>query len=450
MRWRSLEPERPPTRTSAVERFLPRRLVERVAWVAFAAIAGSAACVAVVSVAVAEQFALRREERQLENAATVLAKLLARPGVDPAFATAHEAREVQPTGIRLAVYRGGRFFAGDPLVRASGSAGCTSDPAVTVCSVDDGRFLSAAARDTAFLREQRRSILLSGLCAVAAVSVLGALLARHIARSLVAPLSRLSHAIERVPANAPEAVDLGADEGVEEVDSLRSTVRTAFARLGHSLATTRRFAADAAHELRSPLTVILGELELSARSLEGEARDANEHARRTAARLATLVDRLLVLATPATKLELGEELELHSAVDDGLDLIPMGSWPRVSVSSESEAYVQGDRALLASMIANAIENALKFSTGPVSVKLRALSERAQIEISDDGPGIPAAESERVFEPFFRTRATRASGTPGHGIGLSLIAHVSTLHGGRARFLPREHGSSLVIDLPRAR
>lgn len=434
-----------------MKRWLPRRLVQRVAWATCAVVAGSAASVALVSGLLADHFADRRERQQLTDAATVLAVELVEPNADPAWVAADEARELRPTSIRVAVYRGARLFAGDAaLPTVPGGAGCRAAGSFTVCAVSHTGFVSLAARDRTQLREQRSSIVLSSLLAVAVTSLLGALVARRIAQTLVAPLSRLTSALGKVPTDAPEAAALGPDEHVEEVDLLRETLRTTFGRLGHALATSRRFAADAAHELRSPLTVILGQLELNAPALTGEAKESNARARRTAASLATLVERLLVLATPAAKLKLGQEIELQSAAEDALDLIPFDAWPRVHVTAESEAHVRGDRALLASMIANGIENALKFSDGEVRVLLRAAPDHAELRISDDGPGIPEAERDRVFEPFFRTRATRASGTRGHGIGLSLIAHVAAVHGGSARFAAQERGTSLLIELPRVR
>lgn len=432
-----------------MKRLLPRKLVERVAWATCAVIACSATCVALVAGFLADRFTERRERQQLMDAANVLAVELVEPNADPLFIAADEARELRPTNIRVAVYVGSRLFAGDAaLPTVPGGAGCRTAGSFTACAVSHAGYVSIAARDRVRLREQRSSVVFSSLLAVVVTSLLGALVARRIAFTLVAPLSRLSLALGRVPTDAPEAADLGADENVEEVDLLRQTLHSTFARLGHALATSRRFAADAAHELRSPLTVILGQLELNAVVLTGDAKESNARARRMAGSLATLVDRLLVLATPAAKLRLAEDLELHSAADDALDLIPVEAWPRVSVISDSEAYVRGDRALLASMLANAIENGLKFSEGAVQVRLRAAGDHAEIQVSDDGPGIPEAERERVFEPFFRSASARASTTRGHGIGLSLIAHVAAVHGGTARFLARERGTCLLIELPR--
>lgn len=433
-----------------MSRALPGSLSQRVAWATGLAIAGAAASVAFVSGSLAMYFAHQREERQVTEAATVLAVELTEEGADPKFIASDEARELKPTGIHVAVYEGSRLFAGDGNLPVPDGEGCIRERSYTSCAVRRGPFLGVTARDTAGLRRERDSILLSSVIALAVTSLLGALLARRIAQRLVAPLSRLRLALERVPSDTPEAADIGEPEGVEEVDSLRGTLRDTFARLGHAMATSRRFAADAAHELRSPLTVIIGQLELNSRDLQDELKQSNERARQTAARLAVLVDRLLVLATPAAKLEVGEELELHSCVDDALDQLAAPLWPRVSVTADGETFVRGDRALLAAMIANALENALKFSEGVVQVQLRATPQCVELQVTDDGPGIPETERERVFEPFFRTRASRASGIRGHGIGLSLIAHVCAVHGGSARFAPRERGTCLVIELPRSR
>lgn len=436
--------------SSWLDRMLPRRLVTRVAWVTFATIVGSAACVTLISGVFAKRFAQEREDQQLTNAASVLAVELVEPGADPLFQAADEARELKPTGIRVAVYEGQHLFAGDAELPSPGREGCAVIGAFTTCGVHDGRFLAVAARDTTLLRGQLNSILLSSLLAVAVTGLLGAVFVRRIAILLVAPLSRLTLALQKVPEDAPETADIGADEGVEEVDSLKRTLRATFERLGYALATSRRFAADAAHELRSPLTVIMGQLELNSSQLKGETKESNDRARRTAVRLSTLVDRLLVLATPAAKLTSGEEIDLHAIADDAMDLTPREFWSRVHTVAESEAFLRGDRALLAAMIANAVENALKFSKGMVVVRLVATEQHVQFHISDDGPGIAEAERQRVFEPFFRTRSARASGTRGHGIGLALIAHVAAVHGGTARFLTKDRGTCLAIELPRAR
>ena len=423
-------------------------LVRRIAWATWAIVAVSAACVASVSMLLADRFAEQHEEQHLTDAATlVLEKLKSHP----LELSAEQSRDMLPTGVHVAVYQDARFFAGDARIARPAKPGCTFADALATCAVEGaGFFAVATSTRAALLSKQRHTMFAPSLLAVLLTSLAGALLARRLAAVLVAPLSRLHAAVQLVPADAPERADIGADEGVAEVDALRKTLRETFARLGDSLTTSRRFASDAAHELRSPLAVIMGQLELSSAELTGDALESTERARKTAARLGTLVERLLVLATPASKLGRGEEVELHGAVEDALDLIPVAAWPRVHVQAEAKAFALGDRALLAAMIANAIENALKFSEGSVSVRLTANATRAELQVIDDGPGIPEGYRERVFEPFFRTPEARGSGVRGHGIGLSLIAHVARVHGGEARFLAASRGTCLSIELPRSR
>jgi signal transduction histidine kinase len=426
----------------------PRSLVQRIAWATWSLVAGSAACVALVSMLLADRFAEQHEEQHLTDAATLLiAKLKAHPS--PTMA--EDTLETIPSNVRVAGYRDQKIVAGDARIPRPAGEGCRFEGAVAICAVENGSYFAVATSDrAALLKRQRQTMMVPSLLAVLLTSLVGALLARRVATKLVAPLSRLHDAIERVPPGAPEQADVGADEDVAEVDALRRTLRDTFAQLGHSLATSRRFASDAAHELRSPLSVIMGQLELGSLELTGEARLATERARTTAARLATLVERLLVLATPAAKLGAGEEVELHGAVEDALDLLPVGAWPRIAVTAEAKAFVLGDRTLLAAMIANGLENALKFSEGNVQVLLRATTEQAELRIQDDGPGIPELHRERVFEPFFRTPEARSGAVRGHGIGLSLIAHVARVHGGSPHFAATERGTCLVIVLPRSR
>ncbi|MBL9110152.1 MAG: HAMP domain-containing histidine kinase [Myxococcales bacterium] len=432
-----------------MKRLLPKSLVARVAWATCAAIAISATCVACVSIVLNDGFARERDERSISDAAGTLATELLEAGADPLHIAVDETRELEHTGIRVAIYAANGFVAGDRGVPNPGAGRCASTPPLRSCGVPAGRLVAVAARDLSHLREGRRTVLAASVLAVVITSLLGAMVARRVALAIVAPLSRLSDAVERVPDDVPSEVDLGVDEGVSEVDALRATLHATLVRLGQALATSRRFASDAAHELRTPLTTVIGELALFADTLEGDALDANARARRTAQRLATLVDRLLVLATPASKLGVSERLDIHDVIDDAVDMLPLALWPRLDVQITRVGAVHGDRALLASMVANALENGLKFSEDTVTVTIGGGETHVELEIRDLGQGIPEAERESVFAPFFRRRATRASGVPGHGIGLSLIAHVVAIHGGHAQFRDCEVGACLVIVLPRA-
>lgn len=112
-----------------------------------------------------------------------------------------------------------------------------------------------------------------------------------------------------------------------------------------------------------------------------------------------------------------------------------------------DVLVRGDATLLRSALANAVENALKYSGERVELSVLADGESARIEVVDRGPGVPAADRERVFEPFYRAPAARQRAR-GSGIGLAIIAHVAAGHGGRAELFDAVPGLRLRVTLPR--
>jgi two-component system OmpR family sensor kinase len=215
-----------------------------------------------------------------------------------------------------------------------------------------------------------------------------------------------------------------------------------------------RFAADAAHEIRTPLTALRAELELLAEESQGSAsavgdndarRESLQRACARVARLSELVERLLFLAQPTEKLHEGfETLSVADLVEQVASELPEADRARLSLELPSEGLVRGDLALLGSLISNALENAFKFAPeGPVVVRLEETPD-VVLRVADHGPGVPPALRARVFEAFYRERH---GGAPGHGLGLALIGHIARAHGGNAAFADPTSGAELVIRLP---
>jgi two-component system, sensor histidine kinase and response regulator len=117
--------------------------------------------------------------------------------------------------------------------------------------------------------------------------------------------------------------------------------------------------------------------------------------------------------------------------------------------SQSEVLAVVDPLLLAQAIGNLIDNALKYAqeNGEVEVSLCEREERVDITVSDDGPGIPAAERPKVTERFYR--GDRSRGTPGVGLGLALVNAVATLHRGSLDFTDNEPGVAATMSIHRA-
>jgi two-component system sensor histidine kinase TctE len=155
----------------------------------------------------------------------------------------------------------------------------------------------------------------------------------------------------------------------------------------------------------------------------------------------------LVLADSST-IERGEAVDLADLVDLVLDVLPGELRARVHASVGEDMLVRGDAELLRAMLANAIDNALKFSAGPVELDVCEREGQLCIEVRDQGPGLAPDERERVFAPF--VRAARTSKVAGHGLGLALIRHVAVVHAGSAAFADADRGARLVMQLPRWR
>ena len=432
-------------------RFAPRSLVRRVAVSTALSVSVASATVALISVLLANAIARRREDATLSDAAETLAVELRAGRSGPHAVAEDETHELVHAGIRVAVFDGsGRtLLGGNRELKPVASGTCRDVGSLRTCSRPAASWLAVVARDQRPLREQQRLILLASALSVLLTSVLGAVAAVSIARVVTAPLARLRRAVEQVPENDPGAVSLGAASNLVEVDALRDTLHAAFVRLGAAMTQSRRFASDAAHELRTPLATLLGELELTAEQAQLSDRQGITHAIKLTQRMSILLDRLLILAR-LDGLQERERLELQELVEEAIDTLPPASRLRVSIESsegDGAVAVEGDRALLVASLINALENSLKFSDQQVRVLVAAQAARATISIVDLGPGIKDDEREHVFAAFYRSPTSRASTIPGHGIGLALIAHVMSLHGGSARFADCECGARLDMTLP---
>jgi signal transduction histidine kinase len=234
-----------------------------------------------------------------------------------------------------------------------------------------------------------------------------------------------------------------------ELEEVRSSVAQLVAQLGEALASARGFAAEAAHELRTPLASLAGELELLAERASANDVPAVEGARRKVADLVSLVQRLLILAQPdAISLATSDTVDLGDVLEAACATLPEPQRERLRSEVQDDVLVRGDTALLVAMLTNAIDNALKFSSAPVTVVVRRDGARVRVSVTDQGPGIPLEERERVFEPFYRSRAARQSNTLGHGVGLALMMHVARAHGGHVSLLSEtDVGTTLEVELP---
>jgi two-component system OmpR family sensor kinase/two-component system sensor histidine kinase QseC len=221
----------------------------------------------------------------------------------------------------------------------------------------------------------------------------------------------------------------------DEVAPLVNALNTLLARLQQALGTQRAFLADAAHELRSPLTALRLQLQVQGRARDEATRD--EATRGLAAsieRASRLVEQLLALARnePGATATVLTPLDLREVVLASLADVRAFADQRAStldLMAGAPVNVAGDRGALALLVRNLADNALRYSPPGTRVEVRVLQEggAALLQVDDAGPGIPADDRERVFDRFYR----RASGDEtGSGLGLAIVRGIAERHGAK--------------------
>jgi signal transduction histidine kinase len=230
----------------------------------------------------------------------------------------------------------------------------------------------------------------------------------------------------------------------DEVARLAHTMNAMLDRLESSADRQRQFVSDASHELRSPLATIRAKVEVAAiRPGTADWSDVSTTVLDEVDRLDDLVGDLLQLARLD---ETGGELATTADVD--LDELATdevrrlrGLGTAVDDGGVSAARVRGDRAALRRAVRNLVDNAARHARSAVAVGVAVDGGDAVVVVDDDGPGVPAAERERVFERFARLDEGRARGAGGAGLGLALVRAVAAAHGGTARVLDAPLGGA---------
>lgn len=222
----------------------------------------------------------------------------------------------------------------------------------------------------------------------------------------------------------------------QELRYLVLSLNTMLDRLDHAFERLSRFSADLAHELRTPITNLMGEAEviLAKDRPAEEYRQVLESSMEEFRRLSRLISRMLFLAraedpssaikpapVPAQQL-LDEVLAYFEAVAEEQG---------VRMTGDASGIIHGDPELLRQALANLVSNALAATPegGEISLKVKALGGQAEFEVRDTGTGIPADELPHLLDRFYRTSAAFTRKSPGTGLGLAIVQSIARLHGG---------------------
>ena len=312
---------------------------------------------------------------------------------------------------------------------------------------DGSRRTVAVARPLTDVEQTLDEVALGLVVAALAAALLATVLALLIVRRALRPLTRTQQAAEsvaasqdpsvRVPEGRPDEVGLLS----RAINRMLGRLEDAQGRLRTTLSEQRRFAADASHEMRTPLTALRGDIEtMRAHELPPAEREvALSDMAASVDRMDRLVQGLLGLARvdgddrEVERVDVSEMIGEIATRDEIAEVAP-------------DVVVSADRAALRGMLVNLIDNGRNHG-GRVSVALRAEPSEAVLEVSDDGPGVPDADRERIFDRFYRAPERR--GAPGAGLGLPIARATAERWGGSLRLVPSPSGARFEVRLPRA-
>jgi two-component system OmpR family sensor kinase len=293
-----------------------------------------------------------------------------------------------------------------------------------------------------------------GLALILAVGTAGAVLTRRVFRTIDEVVRQARHIGE---ASLSERLRHPGTQ--DEMGRLVGTLNEMLDRLEQSFEIQRRFTSDASHELRSPLSRLRTELEVTLRRPR-ESAEYEETLRsclEEVERLTLLVEELLTLARLDADQQRDplEPILLNTVIEETVRrLEPVALGRKVELVFEVSPPVTAriSQGALGLVLANLLDNAVKFSPsgGQVRIRLATGHTEAIITVCDQGPGLCIEELPHVFERFFRGTTARANGTPGVGLGLALAQAIVHAHRGRILASNRpEGGAKFVIGLPLA-
>ncbi|MEU8347536.1 HAMP domain-containing sensor histidine kinase [Spirillospora sp. NPDC048832] len=270
-----------------------------------------------------------------------------------------------------------------------------------------------------------------------------------VTRRALRPVEAVRAELAEITASGDLARRVPVPDARDEIAGLAATTNETLAALAESVARQRGFVADASHELRSPIASLRTQLEVAAAhpellDVDGLVEDV--------VRLQHLAADLLLLA----RIDAGERpparpVALGRLVRDELDRRAPGDRIAVQASIDADPQVMGVPGRLARVVGNLLDNAQRHAGAAVRLSLREEAGAAVLRVADDGPGVPPADRERIFERFVRLDDARSRDEGGAGLGLAIARDLVAAHGGSLTVGEAPGGGALFeVRLPAAR
>jgi heavy metal sensor kinase len=275
-------------------------------------------------------------------------------------------------------------------------------------------------------------------------------------RRALTPVEQITRAAERITQhNLSERLPV-ASTG-DELERLSVSLNRMITRLDDAFQNSKRFVADASHDLRTPLTILRGELESFAEDgrLDSELRDRAGSMLEEVVHLGKIVEQLFTLS----RLDAGEAqtewtrfdlTELVQTTAEQMNLLAEDKGISISCNAGQPLPVEGNRVRLKQVVVNLLDNAIKYTPAEGAIQLRvlAVNGHAVLEVEDNGIGIPSGALPHIFERFYRVDPARSAESESAGLGLSIVKSICTAHGAEVEVASTpKKGSCFRVKVP---
>ncbi|HLA08634.1 MAG TPA: ATP-binding protein [Anaerolineales bacterium] len=344
------------------------------------------------------------------------------------------------------------YDAGDPLSRADLDNGVpiTEDDKVIGILVHHRMPFEGNPREVEFIETTNRTLLYAALAGAVIALLLGIFLSRTLTRP-IHELTRATHAVSQ--GDLSQQVTIHSNDELGELALAFNKMSTELLR---SINARKQMTADIAHELRTPLSLILGHAEAVHDGVLPPTRENFEIIREEAVRLEQLVNDLRTLSL-ADAGELVINLQPVEPARLVQEVVPLYRYQtqKKNISLELDlasplSTLEADPGRMTQVLTNILDNALRHTPegGAIVLSARQRDEQIEITIQDSGPGLPREELERIFERFYRTDSSRQREDGGSGLGLAIAKSIVQAHGGQVSAESEAgRGLKVIITLP---
>lgn len=303
------------------------------------------------------------------------------------------------------------------------------------------------------IEQARHTFHFQSIMATLAVILLGSMCTYFIAGRVLTPLRQFSDHMEKIQAqNLSEPLEIPAAQ--DEIARLHNSFNEMLEKLNQAFTIQRRFSANAAHELRTPLAVMQTKLDVLQKRESptmAEYAEAIQMLSEQTGRLSHLVSILLEM-TELQTVQRTDHISLSALIEEVFcDLTQIADERSITLIQESgDAMVIGSDPLLYRAVYNLVENAIKYNrpNGNVTVRIKKDNHTAIVSVTDTGIGINKENWTKIFEPFVRVDKSRSRSMGGVGLGLALVRDIAVQHGGSVKVTQSsDWGTEIVLVLP---